>query len=97
VHKQVGWPLDRRTATRIRIGELWKRHPDLTGKQVIEKLKLGPDLALEWVQKIMNECWKAYAKPKPKLRHIGRRFYNPWRGQELLRKSALASARRALR
>jgi DNA invertase Pin-like site-specific DNA recombinase len=97
VHKQVGWPLDRRTATRIRIGELWKRNPDSTGKQVIEKLKLGPDLALGWVQKIMNECWRAYAKPTPKHRRIGRRFYNPRRAQELPRKSASASARRALR
>jgi DNA invertase Pin-like site-specific DNA recombinase len=97
VHKRVGWPLDRRTATRIRIGELWKRHPEITGNQVIEKLKLGPDLAFKWVLKIMNECWTAYAKPTPKQRRIGRRFYNPRRAQELRRTSASAGARRALR
>jgi DNA invertase Pin-like site-specific DNA recombinase len=97
VHKRVGWYLDDRTATRIRIGELWKRHPEFTAMEVIEKLKFGPDVLLRWVQRIMNECWKAYAKPTPKLRRIGRRFYNPWRAQELLRKSASASERRAFR
>jgi DNA invertase Pin-like site-specific DNA recombinase len=41
VHTRVGWYLDHRTANRIRIGELWKRHPEFTGKQVIEKSSLG--------------------------------------------------------
>jgi hypothetical protein len=75
VHTQVGWYLDHRTATRIRIGELWKRHPELTGRQVIEKLKLGPDAPLKWVQHIMHDCWKAHTKPIPKQRRIGRKFY----------------------
>jgi DNA invertase Pin-like site-specific DNA recombinase len=97
VHNQVGWYLDHRTATRIRIGELWKRHPEFTGMQVIETLKLGPDVALKWVQRILNDCWKAYAKPKPKQRRSGRRFYNPWRSHELLRKSHSVNTRRAVR
>ena len=97
VHTQVGWCFDRRTANRIRIGELWKRHPELTGKQVIEKLKLGPDVPLKWVQHIMNDCWKAYAKPKAHQRRAGRKFYNPWRSHESLRKSRLSHARRAVR
>src|SRR5260370_4827188 len=50
VHRRVGWYLDHRTANRIRIGELWKRRPELTGKQVVEKLELGPDASLKWVQ-----------------------------------------------
>jgi DNA invertase Pin-like site-specific DNA recombinase len=79
VHTQVGWCLDRRTANRIRIGALWKRHREFTGKQVIEALKLGPDVSLKWVQRILNECWKAYANPKPKRRRAGRRSYDPWR------------------
>jgi DNA invertase Pin-like site-specific DNA recombinase len=95
VHKQVGWYLDHRTATRIRIGELWRRHPEFTGKQVMKKLKLGPDVPLKWVQRIMNDCWKAYAKPKPKQRRIGRKFHNPWRSHELFRKSRSVNARRA--
>jgi len=95
VHKQVGWYLDHRTATRIRIGELWRGHPELTGKQVMKKLKLGPDVPLKWVQRIMNDCWKAYAKPKPKQRRVGRKFYNPWRSHELFRNSRSVHARRA--
>jgi len=97
VHNQVGWYLDHRTASRIRIGELWKRHPEFTGKQVIKTLRLGPDVPLKWVQRVMNDCWKAYAKPKSKQRRIGRKFYNPWRSHGLLRKFRSFNARRGLR
>jgi len=93
VHTRVGWCLDHRTANRIRIGELWKRQPDLTGKEVIQKLRLGPDTPLKWVQHIMNDCWKAYAKPKATQRRRGRKFYNPWRSHELLRNPRLSHAR----
>lgn len=97
VHTQVGWYLDHRTTDRIRIGELWKRHPELTGKQVIEKLKLGDDAPLKWVQHIMNDCWKAQFKPRGKARRAGRKFYNPWRSHERLRKPCSVKARRAAR
>jgi DNA invertase Pin-like site-specific DNA recombinase len=96
VHRKVGWYLDHRTANRIRIGELWKRHPDLTGKEVIQKLRLGPDAPLKWVQHIMNDCWKAYAKPKANQRRSGRRFYDPWRSHELPLKFRLSHAPRSL-
>lgn len=56
-----------------------KRHPECTGKRVIKTLKLGPDVPLKWVQRILNECWKAYAKPTPKRRRVGPRFYHFWR------------------
>jgi hypothetical protein len=97
VHTLVGWHLDHRTANRIRIGELWKRHPELTGKQVIEKLKLGPDAPLKWVKHIINDCWKAHAKPKVNQRRVGRQFYNPWRSHKTLRKPRSVNARRAAR
>jgi len=97
VHRHVGWDLDHRTANRIRIGELWKWHPQLTGKQVVKKLKLGPDVPLKWVQHIMNDCWKAYAKPNANQVRVGRRFYNPRRSHESLRKPRLSHARRAAR
>jgi DNA invertase Pin-like site-specific DNA recombinase len=97
VHRKIGWYLDHRTANRIRIGELWKRHPELTGKQVIETLKLGPDAPLKWVQGIMNDCWKAYAKPKAKQRRTGRKFYNPWRNHALPLKPRAINAKRAQR
>jgi DNA invertase Pin-like site-specific DNA recombinase len=97
VHTRVGWYLDHRTANRIRIGELWKRHPEFTGKQVVEKLKLGPDAPLKWVQHIMNDCWKAHFKPTGKARRAGRKFYDPWRSHKSLRRPPSVNARRAAR
>jgi hypothetical protein len=35
---EVGWPLDGKKAARIRIHTIWQRHPEFTGRQVIEKL-----------------------------------------------------------
>lgn len=79
VHKQVGWHLDKFTAARIRVGAIWKRHPDFTAKQVIEKL--GPKYAvrLHWVQQVLRECWRATAKPSPRQRLVGRRINSAWR------------------
>lgn len=93
VHRRVGWPLDHKTANRIRVGELWRRHPELTGKQVIAVLKLEPNVPLKWVQQIMNDCWKAYIKPKGKRRRAGRRFYNSWRSRALPLNSLRSNAR----
>jgi DNA invertase Pin-like site-specific DNA recombinase len=97
VHQRVGWWLDHKTADRIRIGELWRRHPEFTGTQVIQMLKLGPDVSLKWVQRIMNDCWKAYTKAKGKRRVAGRRFYNPWRSHRLPLKAPTTNKRRAPR
>lgn len=97
VHRRVGWRLDRRTAARIRVGELWRRQPELTAKQVVERLKLGPELPLKWVWHIMNQCWKAYAHPKPHRRRIGRKSLNPWRTHELPLKPRAAKPRRIAR
>lgn len=88
VHRRVGWYLDYRTATRIRIGALWKRHPELTARELIERLKLGPDSTVKWVQQIMNACWKAHTKPRGKRRRTGRRFYDPWRSHSLARRES---------
>lgn len=95
VHRQLGWHLDYRTVQRIRIGELWKRQPELTGKQVVEKLKFGPEVPVKWVQKIMNDCWKAYAKPKGRAVRAGRKSFNPWRSHEQLATSRSIRSRRA--
>jgi DNA invertase Pin-like site-specific DNA recombinase len=79
VHKQVGWCLDRWTAARIRVSAIWKRHPEFTARQVIEKL--GPEYSerVRWVQQIMKECWRASARHRPKQWRTGRRFYWSWR------------------
>jgi DNA invertase Pin-like site-specific DNA recombinase len=77
--KLVGWHVDRWTATRIRIGEILKRHPEFIGKQVIEKL--GPDypVRLQWVWQVMRDYRRASARHSPDQRRIGRRSYSPWR------------------
>jgi len=94
VHQRVGWRLDHKTANRIRIGELWKRHPELTGRQMIKKLELEREVPLKWVQRIMNDCWRAYTNTTEKRRRAGRTFYNPWRSHTLPLKPRSIKARR---
>jgi DNA invertase Pin-like site-specific DNA recombinase len=49
--RQMRWRVDRRTAARIRISAICKRHPDLTARQVITKLGPAHPVPLQWVQK----------------------------------------------
>ena len=78
-HKLTGWQLDGRTAARVRISAIWKRHPEFTAKQVIEKLRPEHTVRVPWVQQVMRECWRASTRRSPKQWRIGRRFYSPWR------------------
>jgi DNA invertase Pin-like site-specific DNA recombinase len=78
-HKQVGWRLDHRTATRIRIGAIWRRHREFTASQVIRRLGAKHSVTVWWVQKVLRECSRAYTKRSPARRLIGRRVYSPWR------------------
>jgi DNA invertase Pin-like site-specific DNA recombinase len=59
VHKQVGWHLDKFTAARIRVGAIWKRHPEFTAKQVIESLGPEHSVRVPWVQQVLKECCRA--------------------------------------
>jgi hypothetical protein len=56
MHRKIGWRIDSRTPTRIRISRIWKRNPDLTAKQIIEKLGLAPFTNIRWIQQVMQEC-----------------------------------------
>ena len=49
-HKLTGWQLDGRTAARVRISAIWKRHPEFTAKQVLEKLRPEHTVRVPWVQ-----------------------------------------------
>jgi hypothetical protein len=69
--RRMGWRLDARTPTRIRIAAIWKRHPEFTATQVKRSLRLKD--GVPWVQKIMRECWRASAKHSPEQRRVGRR------------------------
>ena len=77
--KQVGWPLDSRTAARIRVSALWRRHPDLTAKQVIERLGPGPFLNVKWVRQVMKDCCRVSVRAGSKAWLRGRRKYHSWR------------------
>ena len=88
VHRQVGWHLDGHTAARIRIGAIWKRHPEFTGKQVMKRLGPRYRVRLHWVQQITRECWRAYAQADPKLARVGRR------GRQLVPQAERRCARR---
>jgi|SRR5579859_383976 len=70
VNKKVGWFLDTRTAERIRISAICKRHPDYTAKQVLKSLGPEHSLTRKWVNQVMNECWRS-------IRHRARQS-NGW-------------------
>jgi hypothetical protein len=94
VQKMVGWPVDRRTTTRIRIGQILKLHPEFTGKQVVERL--GPDchVPMNWVWQVMSEYHWAAKRPSPHALRKGRRYFHLWRSPELLRKSPKSARER---
>jgi len=75
VQRLTRWPLDRRTAARIRIGKIWMRRPECTARQVI--VSLGPqyEVGLHWVQQVLRECWRASERPAPEAWLVGRRRY----------------------
>jgi hypothetical protein len=81
VQTRVGWYIDRQTAARARIGAIWKRHPEFTAKQVMERLEPRHSVREKWVMRVMNECWRAYARPSPKQLRAGRRAYYYWRAR----------------
>ena len=72
-HRLLGWPLDPRTAARIRISAIWAGHPEFTARQVMEKLGPKHAVGVHWVQQVMRECWRASARPAPEAWLIGRR------------------------
>ncbi len=78
--RQMRWQLDGRTAARVRVSAIWKQQPEITARQVIEKLGPKHFVRVPWVQKILRECWRAAAKRSPEQRRIGRRIYASLRG-----------------
>jgi DNA invertase Pin-like site-specific DNA recombinase len=56
VHRKIGWRLDCRTPTRIRISKILNRHPKFTATQVIEELGPGPFRRPHWIRQVIEEC-----------------------------------------
>ena len=73
---RTGWPVDRFTVTRIRISEIWARHPEFTAQQVIHCLGTQHPVRFSWVQTILHDCWRVSARHSPTQRRVGRRFYH---------------------
>ena len=82
VQRKMSWRVDQRTAARIRIGAIWKKHPEVTAKRVIEKLGPGPFMTVHWVRQVMKQCWRASARHSPSEWRKGRRFYYSWRDRQ---------------
>lgn len=93
VQDTVGWRVDRWTSLRIRIGRILKRHPEFTGRQVIEKLNTGnvnpaePPVRLKWVWQVMGEYHWACRRPSQQAQRKGRRFFPLWRPRDRRRKA----------
>jgi len=75
--------VDRWTAMRIRIGGILERHPEFTGKQVLERL--GPDcrVRLIWIWHVMSQYHRAVHPPSAHVLRTGRRFHPLWRDPKL--------------
>jgi DNA invertase Pin-like site-specific DNA recombinase len=73
LYERIGWRLDCRTVARIRISEIWKRHPEYTARQVITRLKPTYPIRVHWVQKVLRECWRAHVRVSARQLRIGRR------------------------
>jgi len=75
LQRQAGWTIDRKTAARIAIAAVWRRHPKMTARRVIQQLGSRHSLTVQWVQQVMRECTRASSRQSPKARRIGRRKY----------------------
>jgi DNA invertase Pin-like site-specific DNA recombinase len=99
-YRRMGWYVDRFVATRLRIAAIWKLHPKLTGKQVLQKLAPEYPLRLPWVQRILRDCWLAGERHTRAQRVKGRRLYTPYRACDesttrALKARAVAGSRKA--
>jgi DNA invertase Pin-like site-specific DNA recombinase len=75
VQKQIGWRIDRLTATRVLVAGIWKRHPKFTAEQVVAKLAPQHSLEAWWVRRIMHDCWRASGRHTHRQLRAGRRIY----------------------
>ena len=75
--RRMAWRVDRLTAARAAVRELWKRHPEITSKQVIEALGSAHTVKEQWVRKILGDCWRAGGRHTPAQLRAGRRMYGP--------------------
>jgi DNA invertase Pin-like site-specific DNA recombinase len=81
IQKRIGWRMDYHTAARVHVASIWKRHPEFTGKQVLEKLGSQYPVNIRFVQRVLKRCWVAYGRRSRREMRVGRRVYGSWRGR----------------
>jgi hypothetical protein len=66
-------PLGRlpRELVRARVRALWRKHPGMTGKQLVANLGLWRPLGIETARTLLNECRAAAAKRSASCKRIG--------------------------
>lgn len=78
-HDFVGRRLDKWTAARLEVAEVYKRHPGFTKEQILRKLGLGNSpRELRWVVRIVADCRHANAGHTVLLRRTKGRVYRRW-------------------
>jgi hypothetical protein len=81
IHKKIGWHLDQRTGARICIGALWTRHPEYTGREVLNRIGPKHPVPLAFVLKTIRECWRASGRHTLEQLRVGRRrILSAWCG-----------------
>ena len=74
--RQPQWRLDGKTAARLRIYEIWRGHPEYSGKRIVKALGADHAENEEWVRKILRQLARATGRQTPQQQFIGRRIYN---------------------
>ena len=75
LYRRMRWPNDRWMVARLRIYAIWRRHPEFGGQRVLEVLGPQINLRLEWVRKILRDCFKRQKGRTSEERRLGRRIY----------------------
>jgi hypothetical protein len=89
VQRRIGWRMDHYTAARVHVGGVWKRHPELTAKQVLEKLGSQYPVDMRCVERVLKQCWVAFGTHSRQELRVGLRAYGSWR-RRLSGQSAVA-------
>jgi DNA invertase Pin-like site-specific DNA recombinase len=59
MQRTVRWSLDTRTHLRIRVGLIWKKHPDYTAPEILARLGAGFPFGVHWVRRVVGACRRA--------------------------------------
>ena len=93
--KQVGGRIDNWTAARLRLGAIWRRHPELSAEQVLKKLRPRHAVSLWWIRRMMKQCWRTAARRSPKQLRKGPQDLCQW-GEAKRLSSGTTCPRRSL-